>query len=461
VLSLTLVAAALVFIVTVAAMRRMPRPALGAAGPRATPYGRTAGEREAALPVPRHAQTMSYYGGDGGGPPDAADVPPRWMAEHVDWVMGANWNPLPLQFKAAGGKYATTYTDPMKVPYCEVPAPPGKCRGPLGDTPETGWYHDGAGHRLFRCFDQPACTNVQMSLNPESPETRAAFHAYTRSVARGYDAVEVDDIGGNNIHDMLYRYNITSPAEYVSDQRFIEGQRAVLAASAVPVFFNSLGARRYGGPYDQHGPYLFLEPGTSVIGVYGENCFVSYEAPKERRGDAVWAEQASDLINAAAAKKFAMCWGKAHHTPEVAAYFLASWWLTYDPRWSVAQPDMHSGWDAGHYQVPVFAEYEIVPREPETTVAPTGSSADIEELRTPTGAYAREFARCYQGGKPLGPCAAVVNPSSSRAVDLPKFRHAYTRSLVIGEKSLWSGGRADWNGPLPSALEPLDAAILR
>jgi len=81
-------------------------------------------------------------------------------------------------------------------------------------------------------------------------------------------------------------------------------------------------------------------------------------------------------------------------------------------------------------------------------------------MRSPSGAYVREFAACYQAGAPLGPCAAVVNASSS-AESMPSLSGRYTTSLVLDDASAYTGGKANWTGSIPASLPPLTALVLR
>jgi hypothetical protein len=105
----------------------------------------------------------------------------------------------------------------------------------------------------------------------------------------------------------------------------------------------------------------------------------------------------------------------------------ASFLLTFDPEQSVLAEavDTPSG-------VPVEPEMEIVPREP---VVPTPSS--IDALRTPSGAYAREYRACYIAGKLAGGCAVVVNPNADVPVRFP-FR-GYTRTIQLRGRGVIAG----------------------
>lgn len=61
---------------------------------------------------------------------------------------------------------------------------------------------------------------------------------------------------------------------------------------------------------------------------------------------------------------------------------------------------------------------------------------DSRDLETPGGALVREFEACYDAGKPVGPCAAVVNPDPDASVALGRLHHLYAHSLRVAGTSL-------------------------
>jgi hypothetical protein len=54
----------------------------------------------------------------------------------------------------------------------------------------------------------------------------------------------------------------------------------------------------------------------------------------------------------------------------------------------------------------------------------------VYTLKQPTGAYLREFGACYNNGNGIGPCAAVVNPTSS-TVFMPQTVQTYKHQVSI------------------------------
>ncbi len=136
-------------------------------------------------------------------------------------------------------------------------------------------------------------------------------------------------------------------------------------------------------------------------------------------------------------------------TPANRVYALASWWLTYDPQWSVAAPI-----DPLPSQTSLLPEFSIVPRFPYRT-----ATVHVASLRAPGGAFVREFRACFQNRVPIGGCAAVVNPGTE-TVPIPALEASYRRSLALGGGDILNGGQASWIAGTPQALAPGTAAVL-
>jgi hypothetical protein len=146
-----------------------------------------------------------------------------------------------------------------------------------------------------------------------------------------------------------------------------------------------------------------------------------------------------------------MCDGKGSLADNRALriYWLASWWLTYDPVYSVAGELISSTTNP----VWVFPEELLVPLNPVQT------ATTVSSLQTSTGAYARQFNACYYNRSPWGACAAVVNPTSS-TVSMPSLVSSYHHSLVLDMNNLYMGGTASLNSTIPTSLASGTAVVL-
>ncbi|MGH7661229.1 MAG: hypothetical protein ACRENA_10005, partial [Vulcanimicrobiaceae bacterium] len=93
----------------------------------------------------------------------------------------------------------------------------------------------------------------------------------------------------------------------------------------------------------------------------------------------------------------------------------------------------------------VFPESEVVPTSP--LVAAPGS---IASLHAPGGAYVREYGACYVAGQSVGPCAAVVNPSTA-SVPFPALSRTYGHTMALSGYGILDGGNVSTNGSGPPA----------
>jgi hypothetical protein len=385
--------------------------------------------RERAERVPPHVANWAVWGATNETPGPAAD----WVAAHVT-LLQADAAHTRL-FKAAGGRTAIAYTDPTRV----IPAR----REALWDTPERAWLHDVAGARIH--YDL-AGWGVQNQLNPADPATAAAYRKLTQSIADSapYDYVWVDDISFD-LENAFWRFS-APPVEIRSEAQYTAGIARLLTASALPPIVSG-----FSNP-DRHrndvsGNMLFLP--YAAGGIDNEGCLRSTAAKPET----LWAFDENTLSAITRAAKIAVCWGQSRADGDTRAdrlFFFASWLLTYDPRNSIAFENF-----ASKGNLYVFAEQDIVPRDPVQT-----ARGSIAELRASRGYYRREFRRCFQRAVPIGPCAAVVNPTAGE-IDVSDAEPSFDRELVLDDKNAFDGGAATWQPRRHARLAPGTALVLR
>jgi hypothetical protein len=407
--------------------------------------------------VPAHVKTYYFYGINGVN----AGIPPAWMAAHADYAEddAANDTSLLKAFKAAGGKYAVSYSDPAFSVYCAPPftPPAGACRGPMGSLvsgDESAWLHGADGARVHKFYSDHF--QYQEAMNPASASVQSAYRSSTGgwvSAMPNLDYVFADDSGGSltggdgtQLSGLLYNFNAPS-VEIANDDAFIAAEKQVLAASARPVFVN--GATPYTMMPSYDGAFLKAPnvAGQNFEGCYGDyNGLIVDDASKGPR----WSNISNALIAVNRYGSTALCMNVWSATPSNRLYYVASWWMAYDPDHSVIVPQAPTS--DGYTVLP---EYDIVPTQPRATATTT-----IASLRAASGAYVREFAACYQAGSPIGPCAAVVNPGPS-AVALPALAGRYTTALALDDRSSYTGGKAAWSGTVPASLGAYSAVVLR
>lgn len=412
------------------------------------------------LVVPHHVLTFLYYG-QSFGPVDVnARLSPGFMAAHADFIETSGFDHRDVDaFKAAGGRFAGTYVDPTYVPYCVPPfvAPAGHCSGQIGseDPAESAWFHDAAGARVHR--GDPYTGQYQEFLNPASPQARFAVVRWMNAyVARSpnLDFFFADDSGsrllgpaGTLESGMFYGFDAVG-TEVSRDETWIAGENALFSASTRRLILNGGDGFRpaYGGAFLRN---------SNVAGSNLEGCFNAAGTGRVSDEHGEWTAQIDGLLTALPFGKYSLCMMNGPLSAVNRLYALASWWLTYDRRYSVAAPIAP---DADGNAV--FPEFDIVPLHPlVSAVAGNG-----EALRR-SGIYAREFGACYQRGRPIGACAAIVNPTRSPRV-LPTLLHRYAYALQLQGGSTPSGGRAVWSRTedrpaRTGTVGPLQAVILK
>lgn len=384
------------------------------------------GAAAASADVPSHVKNFTFWRQSG----IAVGVPASWMATNVTFVeTGQPSNAA--AFKAAGGRRTIVYSDPNY--YYEA----ADYHSP-GDFPERAYAHDPQGNRVTR----PQGHGIEYYLLPNSPQALETYRRVTaRVVDDAYDYVFADGVS-DTLGTSLYRMS-GQPVEIGSDSDYVEGMKRMLAAAARPVIVNGFNN---GNPVNIE-TYVTA---PNVAGIYGETCFHRDNGPK---GDQIWHNDAAALLYTTEHKRYAFCGGHGTDPDDRAErlYWLASWWLTYDPKYSVAVEVFASSGN-----VYVFPETQIVPTEP---VQSPGEG--IDSLRTATGAYVREFRKCYQRTSAIGGCVAVVNPSSSASAPIPSWvLSRYSRVLALDQDNLFNGGTAGFTHGVPIILGPNQGAVL-
>ena len=402
--------------------------------------------------APAHETTWYYFGLNGVN----ASIPASWMAAHADYAEDDGFAAQHAEaFKDAGGSYAVAYTDPAYVPYCFAPfsGPQATCRGQVGNlvTDESGWFHGADGTRVRRYVDQNF--GYQEALNPSSAAAQSAFAQMTQNLltsAPKLDYFFADDTGGvfigsDGTQMSGWFYGFDAPAvEMTTDAQFIPAQRKMFAAAAKPLIVNGVDPSTLQPSYG--GAWL---DSPNVSGQFYEGCYSDGSGVAGANRNS-WVLTSNSILTTIAHKSKAICMMTAGATAANRIYELATWWLTYAEPYSVAAPaaPLADG-------LTVVPEYDIVPRSPRKTAV-----SAISELRTASGAYAREFASCYQAGTPIGPCAAVVNPTGA-PVAMPALTGHYTTALAVDDKSAYAGGAATWSGAVPGQIPALGAVVLR
>ena len=399
-----------------------------------------------------HVRTQTYYGLND----INKDVPASYMAAHVDIVEDDGFTAQHADaFKRAGGALAIAYTDPTYGPHCPPPftPPAGKCEGPIANlvaSDERAFIHDASGARIHKYFDPHF--QYQEVLNVTSTAAQRAYARTTAAILAAsprLDGFEADDSGspftgrdgvlGSNLYWSFSAHGV----EIRSDEEYIAGESAMLAAPGKPVIINGGDPVTWGPAYG--GRFVEL---PYVLGQQFEGCFNNEGKYRYTEVDDKFRREENGLLAVVARRKLALCYPNGDTTPPHRMYAYAAWLLTYDPRYSVYAMDVPQS-DG----VALYPETELVPLEPRNV------PRSIDELRR-EGVYAREFGSCAIAGRVVGACAAVVNASSRASAAIPRLTLAYSRHVELDEQSTYHGGKARVAGGAPNALPPESAAIL-
>ena len=392
--------------------------------------------------VPAHVRTYLYY--------TAANtntaIPARFMAQYATFIETAGGHAGRVRaFRAAGGKYALSYADPTFVPYCEPPfvPPAGRCAGPIGNDPalmESAWLHTADGVRLHR--PDAYTGEYQDILDPLSPAVARAVHRYTQTLTQtGVNAAFFDETGSELDGDFASFGG--QAVEIPTANAWFLGERAIIAASSLPVILNGSGPE-WGPAYS--GAILQL---PNVLGVNFEGCFSNGDLGLMSVRGGAWSRMERALLADERFRKYVVCMMSGPFDPAQRIYALASWWLTYDARWSVAAPVTRA---ADGYAV--YPEYDLVPMDPDRSAHTT-----VAQFET-GGVYVRTFARCYDRGVPIGACAAVVNPGLVPHA-LPRSMRAFAHALSLENRSVYTGGTVAWQPRSSNTIGPISGEILR
>jgi hypothetical protein len=398
--------------------------------------------------VPPHVQTWYYFGLDGINENVPADV----MARYADFIEDGDHGEFAARYKRAGGKRTAAYDDPVYIPYCSPPfkPPAGPCKQEFSTyiKDESGFFHGPDGARIHKYVE--ADKMYYEVVNPASPAARRAWREFTAVVKRRAPAIDFiysDDSGGSlHFGDMSPKSSIfwefnEAGVEVTNDDVFREAFVTYLSQSAMPLILN-------GGAPDNipayGGVYIAL---PFVYGNSHEGCFRDDAGAKSIEQG--WLNEHQGLLSNTHMKKWGLCYMDGRPTNASRLYALASWWLSYDPQYSVAAPIQPA------VKSSLLPEFNIVPRFPSRTIV-----ANIAELRDAGGAFVREFGGCYEERIFVGRCATVVNPTNG-PVAVPRLSMAYRRMLQLRGADMLAGGVTAWvPGRPPAALAPKTAVVL-
>ena len=365
-----------------------------------------------------HIITADYLGGYAG----THSVAWSSAAPYLSWAETGTADSIGIH---AAGIKTLDYMDPNRIV-------PGE---QMWTSDESAFAHDCSGNRITR---QYSSTQTQYLMNPAASSMLSDWVSAANSdFSNGqFDAVFEDD--ANN----LYGMNAT-PCSFSADG-WMQSTLSEIQSFGRPVFENGIAL----------GNSMGLLAASNLLGGVSEECYTHNSQPTPPYiPDGYWVQSENLELSLAAQGKTFVCYNTDFNaaSSEIAPrlYNYASFLLSYTLSSSML-------WEN-------FSTPSGVHVEPETALValnPTVSQpSSIGSLQASGGAYAREYGACYIGGTSIGPCAAVVNPSSTSSAPFPLS--GYSHTLVLSGGGVLDGGTISTRGgPPPASMGPLTAAIV-
>ncbi len=398
----------------------------------------TVAPEPAATGIPAHVLTYQFFGVNGipkGYPRVKTQVAARW----VSWAMSS---PRLANELSAAGMKTIYYTDPNRV------AP----RDRMYSSDESQFAHDCNGQRV-----RVNKGEERYLTDPTAPATLARWKAEIAGVEKiaSFDAVFDDTAGTTNSLSAM-------PCGF-DENAWIAAHVALIEGTGTPVLVNGIGdgnlprtGKGRDATYAMSPLVAIVSTATNVIGGAFEDCYASPSHPSNPAGEVTagsfWRATENTELALARMRKIFVCNEKAERLSmdqavEARAFSEASFLLTYDPRTTMVrqQFDTPSMLDLG-------PEVKLVALDP---VRPAPQT--IDALRTPGGAYGREYRSCYIQGTRVGRCAVAVNPERSGAVPFPFAGYGHT--MEMHGSGIEDGGLMDMSGPAPTSIAPLQGVV--
>lgn len=300
-------------------------------------------------------------------------------------------------------------------------------------------------HQLIKTY---SASGIPLVLMNREHKLALASQAYINGVltANAYDLVFEDDAGLSPFNNGLKPCGV-SASEWIGRDASLE--RMV----AEPQLPSSLNAFTESPGHVWSDDSRSVELALRQRGGLMEQCYSSNSNPHVFRiTDTLWTAEENTEITVNRNGKLFFCYvrnyDKAEQRPFRRIYDYASFLLTYKVTHSVL-------WET--YQTP--SNFHVLPESGLVALEPrVAEPTDISQLDQ-GGAYVREYRACYYRGSLIGPCASVVNPSSSEAVPNPIFRK-YHHTLSLRGGGVIEGGSATFSGPAAPENVPAAAAFI-
>jgi hypothetical protein len=398
--------------------------------------------------IPTHIETWGYDDGCNGGTGASAALVRQWLT-YAESNCGPTATKALSDCHAGGVKYCTAveYLDTNKI-YSQGSVPIAQ------SAPESWWLHEpgstDSAHRLSLSADGGGSI-----LNPANADVESWFRNYVQTNYNSYDALMMDDTAAS-LQAQLYGTGHSSSAEITSDAQLQQAHEKMAASlthtdgTPFAQIDNGIGDNPYIAT-----PWSMLKDSTSVDGLVSEG--VPYSDGQMPASSWEYTTMLDEMAY-------------VDHTPS--DYMTL---LSYDENGSLTSRRVQAasvllGYSPGHIvswsdleqnsnDLAVWPEEGLYPTNPVQTMdAPTGdgcmqgtgqvcTGGGHLDIQVATGVYRREFRDCYNQGAAIGPCASIVNTTSSPVtIKSSWLTLPLHHQITMNGGDVQSGGTIDVNG---------------
>ncbi|HUN28243.1 MAG TPA: hypothetical protein VMV65_00425 [Alphaproteobacteria bacterium] len=401
--------------------------------------------------VASHIPTWAFdeFNGEG------ARTPAAVVRHYLTFAEGGLGNDKAVQdCRHSGACSSVYYFDPSLV-YDSPLCPYAAYREFLAQAAENWFVHlpgrDDAAGRVQGTYVQ-SCKGARVPVhvyaaNQTNPAVRAFFAEYLRKNADDFDFYEMDDTsdtlltqfygpGGGFCKLRGGNGYCTQTAEMAADADLVGAHMALANAlnhsNGSPMYFYYNGLS-----FTARSPVIppLLGNGSRFRGVICENCVVNDGALRPAMyGKVLGAMARIDTIAGAAFVELSTGKSPDGSPAQVAQRLVttAVAWLGYADGHTIVWPNL----EFTTHNLAVWPEDELVPTQPLQTMSDSPAGIAVAP-----GVWRREFAACYAGGAPIGPCAAVLNGSPAAVrVSAQWFRQHYGHVVTLDGGDAPSGG---------------------
>ncbi|MDE2482323.1 MAG: hypothetical protein KGN02_09060 [bacterium] len=417
--------------------------------------------------IPRHIPTWAFdeYRGEG------ATASARFVRDTLNYAEGGRGNDKALSDCAGGACTAVFYFDPHLI-YASDACPFPAYTAFLARAPEAWYVHepgfDDAAHRVRGTYER-GCRGSSVAArvyvaDVANHDVADFFADDLAREARGWGAVELDDTkdtviaqmygpGGGFCRDALLSSLCPRTNEFSDDAALVRAQQRFARVLATPdgspkaFFYNGLTF----GTGSRDLP--LLRGNAPFVGAICENCIVN----DGRLRPDMYARVLEAMARVHAIPSAAFVELNTGRSPpgsdaQIVQRLVttAVAWLGFEPGRTIVWPNLES--DTRNLAV-----------WPEDALYPTSPLESWPELEVAPGVWRREFARCYEAGIAIGPCAALLN-ANPRAVTVERgwLRERYAARVRLLGGDIGSGGtivRAAF-GASPWLVPPSGALLI-